>query len=202
MPRRIFSVVVALLLSTPASTQDKIPPTPPEGVLPKDADGRPLNFDFETGTLKDWIAEGDAFVGQPIKGDTVFPHRSFMKTEHQGNYWIGTYEPKQDKPQGTLTSVPFKVTHPWAPFLIGGGPHDDTCVELLRKENNNMFYRASGLAEETLRRVVVDPRGHMGKEIYIRVVDKHSGDWGHINFDDFRFHSEQPNFPARPRLQS
>src|SRR5271166_2282477 len=79
----------------------------PEGVLPVGADGKPLNLDFETGTLKDWTAEGDAFKGQPIKGDTVFKRRNDMKSQHQGQYWIGTYEKFGDKPQGTLTSVPF-----------------------------------------------------------------------------------------------
>ena len=73
------------------------------GVLPVGADGKPLNLDFETGTLKDWTAEGDAFKDQPIKGDTVFPRRNDMKSQHQGNYWIGGYEKYGDKPQGTLT---------------------------------------------------------------------------------------------------
>src|SRR5262245_59491784 len=68
------------------------PAEPPEGVLPKGPDGRPLNFDFETGTLKDWVAEGDAFQGQPVKGDTVSPRRGDMKSQHQGEYWVGTYE--------------------------------------------------------------------------------------------------------------
>src|SRR5438876_5826885 len=83
---------------------------PAKGVRPVGTDGKPLNFDFETGTLQDWTAEGDAFVGQPVKGDTVFPRRSDM-SQHQGQYWIGTYERAGDKPQGSLTSVPFKVTH-------------------------------------------------------------------------------------------
>src|SRR5437660_877412 len=54
---------------------------PPEGVLPAGADGRPLNLDFETGTLKDWTAEGDAFKDQPIKGDTVAPRRGDMASQ-------------------------------------------------------------------------------------------------------------------------
>src|SRR5437762_9965005 len=87
--------------------------TPPEGVLPVGADGKPLNLDFETGTLKDWTAEGDAFKDQPIKGDTVHPRRGDMASRHQGQYWIGGYEKYGDKPTGTLTSVSFKVTHPW-----------------------------------------------------------------------------------------
>src|SRR5215471_7583868 len=102
------------------------PKTPQEGVLPKGADGNALNFDFETGTLKDWTAEGEAFKGQPIKGDTVVKRRGDMKSRHQGDYWIGGFELHGDKPQGTLTSVSFKVTHPWASFLIGGGRSPET----------------------------------------------------------------------------
>src|SRR5436190_18638658 len=145
----------------------------PAGIKPLGSDGTPLNLDFETGTLKDWTATGDAFEGQPVKGDTVAPRRGDMKSQHQGNYWIGTYERNGDKPQGTLTSVPFKVTHPWASFLVGGGPHDTTCVELVREDSGKVFFRASGLEEEDLRRVVVDLRPLAGKETVVRLVDRH-----------------------------
>jgi putative membrane-bound dehydrogenase-like protein len=168
------------------------------GVLPTGADGKPLNLDFETGTLKDWTAEGDAFRGQPVEGDTVFPRRGDMRSQHQGRYWIGTYERQGDKPQGTLTSVPFKVTHPWATFLVGGGPYPETCVELVRKDTDEVFFRASGIEEENLRPVRVDLRPLQGKEMFIRLVDRHSGHWGHINFDNFRFHATEPNVPPRP----
>ena len=107
-----YAAVGFFYTQTPLFGQTKITPTPPEGILPAGADGKPLNLDFETGTLKDWTAEGEAFVGQPVRGDTVFPRRSDSKSQHQGNYWIGGFELKGDKPQGTLTSVPFKVTHP------------------------------------------------------------------------------------------
>jgi len=198
---RLSALVVSaavLLFPAFAAEPEKAPPkTPPEGVLPVGADGKPLNLDFETGTLKDWTAEGDAFKGQPIKGDTIAKRRKDMKSEHQGDYWIGTYERDGDKPQGTLTSVSFKVTHPWASFLVGGGPWPETCVELVRADTKEVFSRTSGVEEENLRRVAVDLTPVMGKEIFIRLVDKHSGHWGHINFDDFRFHSDKPNVPPR-----
>src|SRR5262245_21670551 len=184
-----------------ALVQEKSAATPKEGILPVGADGKPLNLDFETGTLKDWTAEGEAFRDQPIRGDTVFPRRNDNKSQHQGNYWIGGYERHGDKPQGTLTSVAFKVTHPWASFLVGGGPHLETCVELVRKDTGKVFHRASGYEEENLRREVIDLKPHMDKEIFIRLVDRHSGHWGHINFDDFRFHSDKPDFPKRPTVQ-
>src|SRR4026209_1308455 len=119
----------------------------PAGVLPKGADGKPLNLDFEQGYLKDWTANGDAFEKQPIKGDTVSPRRNDMKSQHQGDYWIGTYENgRGDKAQGTLTSAPFKVEYGWASFLIGGGSQAKTKVELVLKEGESerVVFGASG----------------------------------------------------------
>jgi putative membrane-bound dehydrogenase-like protein len=169
----------------------------PPGELPVGADGKPLNLDFETGTLKDWTAEGDAFDGQPVKGDSVFTRRRDMHSRHQGQYWIGTYETRGDAPQGTLTSVPFTVTRPWASFLVGGGSQSTTCVELVRKDTGAVFHRATGLDEEDMHRELVDLRPLAGKEIFIRLVDRNAGGWGHINFDDFRFHEARPNYPQR-----
>src|SRR5947208_11355142 len=120
-----------------------------------------------------------------------------MQSEHQGNYWIGGYERKGDKPQGTLTSASFKVTHPWAAFLVGGGPHPTTCVELVRRDTGKVFLRASGRERENMHRVVVDLAEHHGKEVFLRLVDRHSGHWGHVNFDDFRFYATKPSFPQQ-----
>ncbi|MEX0711134.1 MAG: PVC-type heme-binding CxxCH protein, partial [Pirellulales bacterium] len=50
---------------------------------------------------------------------------------------------------------------------------------------------------EQLKRVPVDLRRHRSREIFIRLVDRHSGHWGHLNFDDFRFHEQRPNVPNR-----
>src|SRR4051794_41541788 len=91
------------------------------GVLPVGADGKPLNLDFETGTLKDWTAEGDAFKDQPIKGDTVHPRRGDMSSRHQGQYWIGGDEQEGGKPPGEPTGGPLPVTPPRAPGPLRGG---------------------------------------------------------------------------------
>src|SRR5262249_51796908 len=149
---RLLGLLLGVSLAASAATAAD----PPEGVLPLGADGKPLNLDFETATPKDGTAEGDAFKGQPIKGDTVHPRRNDMRSQHQGQFWIGGFEKLGDQPRGTLTSVPFRVTHPWASFLVGGGPHAETCVELVRKDTGLVFSRTSGLEEENLRRVAID----------------------------------------------
>src|SRR6266566_1850480 len=79
------------------------PAAEPAGIKPAGADGKPLNLDFEEGTLKDWVATGTAFDKQPIKGDAVAKRRNDMHSGHQGQYWIGSFEIDGDKPQGTLT---------------------------------------------------------------------------------------------------
>ena len=199
---RICTTFVPLAVATlvtllPGWVQAVLSQKPVAGFRPVAKDGRSINLDFETGDLRDWIATGDAFSGQPVKGDTVAPRRADMRSEHEGQFWVGTYERSGDKPQGTLTSAPFRVTHPWASFLVAGGPHDTTCVELVRADTQQVFHRASGHESENLERVVVDLAPHMGKEMYIRLVDKHSGHWGHVNFDDFKFHETPPVLPKQ-----
>jgi putative membrane-bound dehydrogenase-like protein len=165
-----------------------------DGIVPAGKDGLPLNLGFETGTLKDWTANGKAFEGQPIKGDTVSRRRSDRKSDHDGEYWVGSFERFGDDVKGTLTSVPFKVTHRYGSFLAAGGSQPTTRVELVRASNNDVFFKVTGNDTENLRPVVVDLKDQLGAEIFIRVVDEQSGGWGHINFDDFRFHAERPKF--------
>ncbi|HVX60875.1 MAG TPA: PVC-type heme-binding CxxCH protein, partial [Pirellulales bacterium] len=168
-----------------------------QGALPQDDEGRPLNLDFESGELKDWTAEGDAFAGQPIEGDTVHPRRADMRSQHAGRFWIGTFERQGDAPQGTLTSAAFTVTQPFASFLVAGGTHAQTCVEIVRQDNRQVIFRTSGDNTENLKPVAVDLQPHQGKKVFVRLVDGYSGGWGHINFDDFRFHKTRPKFPQR-----
>jgi putative membrane-bound dehydrogenase-like protein len=161
-----------------------------DSIRPLGAEGKPLNLNFETGTLEHWTATGEAFKDQPIKGDTVAARRKDMKSNHQGQFWIGSYEKLKDKPKGTLTSVAFKVTHPWATYLIGGGNDAATRVEILK--DGKVIHTASGNDDEAMHRVRVDLTKHVGQSIQIRLVDNATGGWGHINFDDFQFHAVEP----------
>jgi putative membrane-bound dehydrogenase-like protein len=173
-----------------------------KGLLPTGAGGKPLNLDFEAGSLKDWTAEGEAFKDQPIEGDILGgPNaRGDKRAEPQGKFWVGTFERLADPPTGTLTSTAFKATHPFATFLVGGGHHGETRAEIVRKDTGKVVFAASGRDQENMRRVGVDLREHEGKELFIRLIDEHSGGWGHINFDDFRFHAVLPDLPKEPSV--
>ena len=188
-----FAVVAAIAATAPGDE--------PGGTLPTDARGKPLNFDFETGTLQDWTPAGDAFNRMPVEGDTVAARRSDMKSRHAGRFWIGGYERHGDDAKGTLTSAPFVVTKPYASFLIGGGNFPTTAVELVRKDTGRVVERVSGEKTEDMSRAVVDLTPHLGKEMVVRLVDNQTGDWGHLNFDDFRLHDARPPVPPRRTLR-
>ena len=180
-----------------------VKPKPDTSVLksykPESAAGRELNLDFESGTLDDWTAEGNAWEGQPIKGDTVAPRRPGMRSNHRGDYWLGGYERFGDERVGTLTSKPFVVSHRYATFLANGGDGENTRVELIRSDTGKVFYKMNGNNSETMRQITVDLRPHMGQEIQVRLVDNHRGGWGHLNFDHFRFYDQRPA-PISPTM--
>ena len=185
--------------TAPVATVDAKPTPPlPGGVLPVGADGKPLNTDFETGDLRDWTATGDVAKGQPTKGP-INQARKFgagKVANHVGDFWFGGYEKFEDKPTGTLVSAPFKVTQPWAAFLLGGGNLPGTRVELVAKDGGKVFFTARGQNSETMSPVVVDLAAQQGKEIFIRLVDEDTGGWGHVNFDDFKLYKDRPAFAA------
>jgi hypothetical protein len=161
----------------------------------------PLNVNFESGTLEGWTATGTAFSSQPVRGDTVSIRRTDMKSEHVGQFWVGGYEKlSSDRHTGILTSTAFKASQPWASFLVGGGETPKTRVEIVCDDDKTVIHTVSGTQQENMKRSVVDLRKYAGRPIFIRLIDEHQGHWGHINFDDFVFHSGEPKLAASEKI--
>ncbi len=55
-----------------------------------------------------------------------------------------------------------------------------------------MIASASGRNREQMDRIAVDLSKVQDRLIAVRLVDENPGGWGHLNFDDFRFHDEPP----------
>ena len=62
----LLAAALSLVLLTPVFAAGDAD----QGVLPVGTDGKPLNLDLESGNLNGWQADGEAFQGQPVKGDT------------------------------------------------------------------------------------------------------------------------------------
>lgn len=165
---------------------------------------RAFNNDFETGDLTDWEKTGSAFDFQPTWGDNPTARNRGQPSKHQGDWWLGLFEKYQgpdkgkqlgqkagdvqhDAPQGTLTSIEFKIIGVSMNFLIGGGNHAwgtaaPCCVNLVI--NGKVERTSTGNATETMSRKEWDVAELKGKTAKLVVVDQNSGGWGHPNFDD------------------
>ncbi|MEM9588495.1 MAG: PVC-type heme-binding CxxCH protein, partial [Planctomycetota bacterium] len=160
-----------------------------KGVAPKSVNGGSANFDFEQGTLDGWTATGDAFQNQPVNDDGIARRWPDQRSNKQGDHFIGGFEHVGDAGTGTLTSSPFTVTHPFASYLLSGGRSSKTRVEWIDSQGSNRVLEVqTGNQREQMQRVLVDLRAVAGRDVAIRLVDESRGGWGHLNFDDVRFH--------------
>ncbi|MFN9718685.1 MAG: PVC-type heme-binding CxxCH protein, partial [Planctomycetota bacterium] len=166
------------------------------GVEPVGADGKALNLSFEAGDLTGWTATGNAFSRQPVSRDGISQRWQGQVSNKVGDFFIGGYEIVQDAGTGTLISSPFRVTHPYGSFLFGGGEDKSTRAEVLLltedQKEESIIASASGSNREQMDRIALDLSRIQGRRIAIRLVDENPGAWGHLNFDDFRFHDEPP----------
>ncbi|GAB3024842.1 PVC-type heme-binding CxxCH protein [Spirosoma pulveris] len=174
------------------------------GKLPM-KNGKPLNLNFETGTLADWTATGDAFTNPLIDQDPSPVHDKEMHIGFDGKYFLSSGGTVNYKQTGTLTSVPFTVTQPFAAFKVSGGALQDTRVELVQAGTDKVIFHSTGQGRATLQPVVVDLKPYLNQEIFIRIIDNETGisqipyipndKLAHINFDDFQFYATRPVFP-------
>lgn len=167
--------------------------------LPEGAPGELLfpNSDFELGTLDHWRADGTAFAHQPTKGDNVKARVEERSANHEGSFWVGTYEKYQGKkgqkpgasqgnsPIGGLLSQGFIVKGPFITFLVGGGKDDRTAAQLIVR--GEIVRRASGNDSPAMSRVIWDVREFLNEKAMIHLVDESKKPYGILNADDFRY---------------
>ena len=133
--------------------------------------------DFENG-YGDWIIEGDAFGEAPARGKIGGQQevRGF-----QGNALVNTFL-NEDESTGTLTSPELEIDKPYITFLIGGGNHPDkTGIELL--VDGQSVRSATGKNQEMVSWVSWDVKDLNGKQARLRVFDRSTDGFGHINID-------------------
>jgi len=156
------------------------------------------NSDFEMGSLQHWKAQGSAFERQPTLGDNPSMRERGKHSNHQGKYWVGTYELYQGKPGeepgmvrkdiafGTLRSETFKIRGYAIRFLLGGGKGSglEVCLyidgKVVKSEKNKEN-------REDMQPVIWMVSEYKGKDAEIEIIDDSMDAWGHINVDDFRY---------------
>ncbi len=137
--------------------------------------------DFEGKTYGAWKAEGTAFGMGPARG--TLPRQMRVSGMH-GRGMVNSYL-GQDRSTGSLTSPEFTIEKGYITFLIGGGRHPNTALELL--VGGRSVRHATGRNSETLRVEAFDVRGLKGETARLRIVDHNTGGWGHVLVDHITF---------------
>lgn len=162
--------------------------------------------DFEAGFLRGWTRTGTAFDSQPTLKDNPTARGRDQPSNHQGNWWIGTYENYQGKPGqnpgdvqddgpiGTLTSPAFLILGEEINFLVGGGNHNENdpagaTMVVVQVEGGNTW-SFTGNNNETMTRVSLPVGAYKGMMAVLKIIDNNTGAWGHINCDDFQMLDE------------
>ena len=159
-----------------------------------------LVADFEGEDYGEWKAEGEAFGPGPAAG--TLPNQMEV-SGFEGKRLVNSFF-RGDATTGTLTSPEFKIERKYLNFLVGGGKHAETRVDLLL--DGKVVRTATGPNDrpggsERLDWHTWDVADLSGRTVTIHIVDEHAGGWGHINVDhivqsDRRWQAE----PARREL--
>jgi sucrose-6-phosphate hydrolase SacC (GH32 family) len=154
-------------------------------------DGKVL-ADFEGETYGNWKVTGDAFGPGPAKGN--FSNQNPVNG-FKGSRLVNSFF-KDDETTGTLTSPEFEVTQPFLNFLIGGGAHKETRMDLW--VDGKVVRTISGADDERLAWRSWNVREFVGKQAKLQIVDDHKGGWGHISVDQLML----ADAPARPASEA
>ena len=139
--------------------------------------------DFEGNDFGSWKVSGEAFGQGPAEGTLPgqMPVSGFL-----GQRLLNGYHGGDDK-QGSLESPAFKLERKYLNFLIGGGRFPgETCMDLLL--DGKVVRTATGRynqpgGTERLEWQSWDVSELAGKSVSLRITDKRTGTWGHINVD-------------------
>ncbi|GMU80222.1 MAG: hypothetical protein AMXMBFR47_00930 [Planctomycetota bacterium] len=125
-------------------------------------------------------ATGPAIGKAPSRGTAKGQQRV---TGFLGRGLVNTYDsPAGDAATGALTSPEFEIDRAFIQFLLGGGNHPETtCMQLL--VGDQIVRTETGRDTETLSLRTWDVGEFKGRKARIRIVDRETGPWGHINVD-------------------
>ncbi len=142
-----------------------------------------LVADFEADSYgTGWKTTGDAFGTGPAKG--TLPDQMHVDG-FLGKGLVNSFK-GGDTTTGTLTSPEFTIERKYLNFLLGGGKHKGTRIDLIvegkaARTATGPNDRSGG--SERLVWYTWDVSDLAGKAARIQIVDQEKGGWGHINVD-------------------
>lgn len=161
--------------------------------IPAAASARSASFDFESGELAPWkLVEGT--LGHPIGNREMF-FRNSGEYNKQGKYYLTTLESAPDAEKGMDAQTGVIVSPLFIPkggemtFRVGGGSGPDVYVALCTEEGKEVQH-AGGVKHQSMQKARWDLTPYTGRKMFIRIVDKSTGGWGHITADNFQLDAD------------
>ncbi len=147
-----------------------------------------LRFTFESGKLDGWaIVEGKA--GKPVSDLPALPQWNHKPYNQEGKFHLSTINTGKgvtDKQMATLESPRFILQGDKASFLVsGGGQKGKLYIALCDAKSKKELLTATGPRGPQMKRVNWNVAAMKGNTVFLKVVDRHTGAWGHLTFDDF-----------------
>ena len=147
-----------------------------------------LRFTFESGELDGWsTVEGNA--GQAVSKHVSLPRHKARPFHHEGNFHLSTIAAADgfsDKRQAVFQSPTFVIHGDKASFLASGGFDPASLyVGLFDAASNQILLTGGGPNGPQMKRTIWDVSQLKGRAVFLRVVDRNTGNWGHLTFDDF-----------------
>ncbi len=178
-----------------------IKPQPlPDTVLGENDPYQVLNGDFETGDLEGWTltkTSGSTEMGY-VSGQDVFWKNADKSYNKDGRFLFTGIEDvmgSMEDAHGVLTSSDFTVGGcGLITFKLGGGYNPECYIEIVDAETDVAIakYHNDNESHNEGRMFLfkADLTEFMGRNVYIRVVDNASADWGCLAVDSFITHYE------------
>lgn len=167
-----------------------------------------INPGFETGDLTGWtVVEGNAFGENSVSDEKTWWAEQ-IPYHQEGEYHLNGWR-YDESATGILRSSIFELGGTgWITFRLGGGKHPDQAyVSIVEADSGKVIARygndafseqgfpdpAQGLELANMVQYKADLAEHLGKALYVEIVDNATSDWGLIFADDFQtFHDIAP----------
>lgn len=167
-----------------------------------------VRFDFESGDLQGWVVvEGrfDRLVSDRDTFHNTYPEAPDRKYNKQGRYYLSTVEqqpgmPSNDRMTGVVESPVFTLQGPEMTMRIGSGTHPGSYVALCTLDGKEVLVARGKAGTEIMQPAAWQAPDLVGTQVFLRVVDRETGGWGHVTFDDFTARGQIDPVATRQRF--
>lgn len=167
-----------------------------------------INPGFENGDLTGWtVVEGNAFGENSVSDETTWWAEQ-IPYHQEGEYHLNGWR-YDESATGILRSSTFELGGTgWITFRLGGGKHPDQAyVRIVEADSGKVIARygndafseqgfpdpTQGLKLANMVQYKADLAEHLGKTLYVEIVDNATSDWGVVFADDIQtFHDIVP----------